>query len=78
MTKPIRMCVVCRQRAPKDILLRFQLRENQIVFYSGEGRSMYLCLDCAKNQKKIKSLSKRLNIEETSLVKFLKEPINNG
>ena len=39
---------------------------------------MYLCLDCAKNQKKIKSLLKRLNADEASLVKFLKESTDNG
>ena len=78
MTKPIRMCIACRQRASKDILLRFQLKDNQIVFYTGEGRSMYLCLDCVKNPKKIQSLPKRLDVDEALFAKFLKESMNNG
>jgi predicted RNA-binding protein YlxR (DUF448 family) len=49
-----------------------------VIAFDGKGRSFYLCDLCAKNEKKIKGLTKRFKQDEERLGKLLKELINNG
>jgi len=49
-----------------------------VIAFDGKGRSFYLCDLCAKNEKKIKGLTKRFKQDEERFVKLLKELINNG
>jgi len=57
--QPIRMCIMCRKREAKSLLLRLKLKDDLVIPYDGIGRSFYICDDCAKNPKKIIGLSKR-------------------
>jgi predicted RNA-binding protein YlxR (DUF448 family) len=50
---PIRTCVSCRSRFEQNILLRLQAKNNQIVLYTGFGRSFYLCTNCIENKKDV-------------------------
>ncbi|MEA3418639.1 MAG: DUF448 domain-containing protein [Campylobacterota bacterium] len=78
MSKPIRMCISCRQRAAQKTMIRLQQESNQIIKYRGYGRSFYLCYECVNNEKKVKGLTKRFKQDEERFVKFLKELIKNG
>ena len=77
-TQPIRMCITCRDRHPQHTLIRLKHEGKNIVIYDGEGRSFYVCVQCVKNEKKIKGLTKRFKQDEECFNKLLKELINNG
>ncbi len=46
--EPIRMCIACRERDLQKKLIRLQQDNNNIIPYSGKGRSFYLCTVCSK------------------------------
>jgi predicted RNA-binding protein YlxR (DUF448 family) len=75
---PIRMCIACRKRDFQNNLIRFQIKNQQITPFCGEGRSSYLCHHCLVDSKKIKKLSKRLSVEISCFEKLLKELNING
>ena len=75
---PIRMCIVCRNRYPQNSLIRLCLSGKEVVVFSGEGRSFYLCNTCVKNEKKVKGLVKRFKQNQEQFTKLLKELMNNG
>jgi len=79
--EPIRMCIACRERDLQKKLIRLQQDNNNIIPYSGKGRSFYLCTVCSKNEKKIKGLIKRFKLSTENserFVKYLKELNKNG
>jgi len=72
-SQPIRMCLACRSRHPQNTLIRLKQSGNDVVVHNGEGRSFYLCIDCVKNEKKVKGLVKRFKQDEERFVKLLTE-----
>ena len=55
--KQIRTCVSCRNKFFQDNLLRLQCIDKNVVLFTKQGRSFYLCNDCIDDDKKvIKSL----------------------
>ena len=47
-TQPIRTCLGCRRKLPKERLLRFVLRQGNVVLdvkKTGSGRAAYCCHD---------------------------------
>jgi len=56
--KPLRMCVVCRERFYQNDLNRLQCKNGRLVSHKGEGRSFYVCTQCIKEKKFIKFISK--------------------
>jgi len=71
---PIRMCVSCRKRVKQKELMRLQKLENNVVLFSGAGRSFYICFDCINNDKHfLKKVSGRLKINIESLEEVIKE-----
>ena len=77
-SQPIRMCISCRSRHPQNSLIRLKQEGLNVIAFDGKGRSFYLCDLCAKNEKKIKGLTKRFKQDDERFVKLLKELINNG
>jgi len=77
-SQPIRMCISCRSRHPQNSLIRLKQEGQDVIVFDGKGRSFYFCDLCAKNEKKIKGLTKRFKQDEERFVKLLKELINNG
>jgi len=75
---PTRMCIACRSRHPQNTLIRLRQDGKNIVVHEGHGRSIYLCVTCCQNEKKIKGLMKRFKQDEERFVKLLKELIDNG
>ena len=75
---PIRMCITCRKRESQKTLIRLQLVANTIVAYQGFGRSIYLCSECACNEKRINGLAKRFRVEKDRVFTILKELEQNG
>jgi len=59
---PIRMCVVCRKKKPKDELLRFRADGVAPGGSPAEGRGMYLCREaaCMETALKRADIRKRL------------------
>jgi len=49
--RPIRMCVVCRERKPQNTLLRLQNLDNKLVPFTKNGRSFYICSVCIEKVK---------------------------
>ncbi len=86
MTKdtPIRMCISCKERIKQSQLIRLQCKDGEIIKYSYKGRSFYLCkdcLNCAKEQKLVKSLQRYCKTDKDSILKMVethKEKIFNG
>ena len=70
-SQPIRMCIACRSRHPQNTLIRLKQTGNNVLVYDGQGRSFYLCLDCVKNEKKVKGLVKRFKQDAERFVKLL-------
>jgi predicted RNA-binding protein YlxR (DUF448 family) len=75
---PIRMCISCRRRDFQKSLIRFQIKSGRVYPFSGKGRSSYLCLECSKDKKRLKQLSKRFSLDIESFEKLLKELNING
>jgi predicted RNA-binding protein YlxR (DUF448 family) len=54
----IRMCVVCRSRFLQSEMLRLQCQNNEIIKFSGIGRSFYICKSCINDKKLDKIIQK--------------------
>jgi len=78
ISQPIRMCIACRSRHPQSTLVRLRQDGKEVIAFNGEGRSFYLCLNCVKNEKKVKGLVKRFKQNSEQFTKLLKELIDNG
>ncbi len=81
--KPIRMCIVCKKRFSQDLLIRLQCIDKNIVFFTGFGRSFYICQECIKKDEKkiVKSLLRYCKQDKNRVLKILsefKEKIFNG
>ena len=61
---PIRMCVVCKKRAPQKELIRLQCEKGKIIPFKGEGRSFYVCKNCINDKKFVKFISKNCKISK--------------
>lgn len=46
LEKPIRTCVVCRNKLTKDNLIRLQCKDYKLINFDGVGRSFYICKEC--------------------------------
>ncbi|MEA3523109.1 MAG: DUF448 domain-containing protein [Campylobacterota bacterium] len=46
------MCIVCRGKFAQSELVRLQCQERQLIPYSNQGRSFYLCKDCVEDNRK--------------------------
>ena len=77
-SQPIRMCIACRSRYPQNTLIRLRQDGNKVFAFDRKGRSFYLCIDCVKNEKKVKGLVKRFKQDAEHFTKLLKELMNNG
>ncbi|WP_246059160.1 DUF448 domain-containing protein [Campylobacter troglodytis] len=55
-----RMCVLCRIKAEQKSLIRLQIKNSQIIKFTGKGRSFYICKNCTKSDEKklIRAFSK--------------------
>jgi len=62
--KPIRMCVVCRNRFFQNELNRLQCKDNELIKFKGEGRSFYVCKNCINSKKLINFISKHCKISK--------------
>jgi len=71
--RPIRTCVVCRNRFYQDELNRIQCINKKLVLFTGIGRSFYVCNSCKENKKFINYIAKKCNIAKNEA----KEMINN-
>lgn len=83
MSQPIRMCIVCRERALQKELQRLQMIDNELVAYTHTGRSFYICKTCIQdNEKKvIKILNHKCKTRHNALSEFgkiFKETVSNG
>ena len=76
--QPIRMCIACRSRNPQHTMIRLKQLGKEIIAFDGRGRSMYVCRECIKNEKKVKGLVKRFKQDIEHFTKLLKELMNNG
>jgi len=70
-SQQIRMCIACRNRHPQNILIRLKQEGKEVVQHNGTGRSFYLCCDCVKNEKRVKSLVKRFKQDAEHFTKLL-------
>ena len=77
-TQPTRMCIACRSRHPQNTLIRLRQDGKEVIAFDGIGRSFYLCVECIKNEKKVKGLVKRFKQDLEPFTKLLKELMNNG
>ena len=50
----------------------------KVVAYQGYGRSIYVCLDCSLNDKKMNGFAKRFRVKSEELFMILKELDKNG
>ncbi|WP_428026308.1 DUF448 domain-containing protein [Arcobacter sp.] len=46
LEKPIRTCVVCRNKLTKENLIRLQCKDYKLISFDGIGRSFYICNEC--------------------------------
>ena len=78
MSQPIRMCVICRKRDMQSNFLRLQKFED-IVKFTGKGRSFYLCKECLKKENIDTIMTKRFRLDgESDFFKIKKEFLSDG
>ncbi len=72
MSKPIRMCIVCKERLPQDVLRRLQIVERELVVFSKVGRSFYICKACIINNEKklVKILNNKCKTNHKHVIDF--------
>jgi predicted RNA-binding protein YlxR (DUF448 family) len=60
MANAIRMCINCRIRNIQTDLIRLQCVDNELVPFTQNGRSFYVCKPCfkLKEKKLLKALSR--------------------
>jgi len=65
MKNPTRMCIYCKKRKSQKELIRLQCIDQELTYFTGIGRSFYLCHDCSScgEKKLLKSLSKECKKE---------------
>ena len=51
--KPIRTCIVCRNKFNQNDLLRLQCKDKILTSFNGVGRSFYLCDKCCNSTKRV-------------------------
>ena len=81
MSSPIRMCIACRMRFPKNTLLRLQYHNQKLIAFCGEGRSFYLCKECSTKPQSLNSLARICKIDKKNrqnLSAELKEILIHG
>ncbi|MBN1840288.1 MAG: DUF448 domain-containing protein [Campylobacterales bacterium] len=83
MSQPIRMCIVCRQRALQESLQRLQIINGELVLFSKTGRSFYICKACMTNNEKkvVKILNNKCKTNHKAMMDFgktFKETATNG
>ena len=61
------MCVVCRERDNRDKMVRLQCKNREVLPFSGEGRSFYICKSCINSKKLDKIIQKICRIDKTSV-----------
>lgn len=78
MSKPVRMCINCRERFLQKDLLRLQCKNKKIITHSGIGRSFYICHECLNQKKLAKNLAKICRVDPELALNMVKEIIDNG
>lgn len=83
MSQPIRMCIVCKERALQKELLRLQMIDGEFMLFSKNGRSFYICKACMQNNEKkvVKILNHKCKTHHKALTEFgkiFKETGSNG
>jgi len=78
MSQPIRMCIICRERYDQHKLLRLQ-KLDDIVRFSGNGRSFYLCKACLQKENIDTVMTKRFKLQkESQFFNIKKEFLSDG
>jgi predicted RNA-binding protein YlxR (DUF448 family) len=67
----IRMCVACRKRDLQDNLYRLQCKSNELIPFSGKGRSFYVCENCINSKKFINYVSKICNLNKQKIKEMI-------
>ncbi len=77
--KPVRMCITCRDRHEQNALMRLQCIDGSLEYFTGNGRSFYVCKDCLKEEKKlIKSFMRQCRSgDKDKFISRLKEIITD-
>jgi predicted RNA-binding protein YlxR (DUF448 family) len=71
--KPQRMCIVCKGRYLQNSLIRLQPLNDELIKFSGVGRSFYLCQECIKLEKTQKIISSRYKLNKDKTKNKIKE-----
>ncbi len=69
MQRPIRMCIICRQRDLQSNLTRLQCKNKTLTHFTNVGRSFYICSECLN--KKDNKLEKTLSSECKQKIKII-------
>lgn len=76
------MCIVCKGRFIQSELFRYQISQGEIVAFSKNGRSFYVCLSCLdadeKKLKKALNAKCKCRLDMDNIGKKLKEITKNG
>jgi len=62
--KPIRMCIVCKNRFYQNELNRLQCKNSKLIKWEGKGRSFYICKECINDKKLIKYIANLCKISK--------------
>jgi len=74
LNQPIRMCIVCRQRFAQAALVRLQCKGGELVLFTGDGRSFYICTGCVNHKKTPSQIARHCKSRTTeTLMNRLKE-----
>ncbi len=70
--KPVRMCVVCRNRFFQNELFRLQCGGNkELITFRGTGRSFYVCKECTGSKKFVNYIAKKCGVDKEKAKLFI-------
>ena len=74
----IRTCVVCRSKFSQKLLNRLQCIDKQLIPYTKNGRSFYLCDECLEDETKLEKTLYRQCKNKDNYIVQLREIFADG
>lgn len=72
LKRPIRTCIICREKYTQNELLRLRCEDKKLVLFNNNGRSFYICGDCLSNFENSQNNRKDLKRFEKALCRVCK------
>lgn len=72
LNKPVRMCILCKERLYQNALYRYHYANGKLQEFTCNGRSVYICSACITSDRKIllRALNAKLKTKNKKIENF--------